>query len=165
MKNYILTQEVAEKKLRRMAYEIMENNSGELQLILAGIRGSGSIIARNIQQQLQEIAGDRLVTRLITISLDKKKPGVVTLSESLPFDDQVIIVIDDVANSGRTLLYAMKPFLEAYPRKIESLVLVERSHKAFPVQPDYTGLSLSTTLQEHIHVEVEDDRVKGAWLE
>ena len=165
MKNYILTQEVAEKKLRRMAYEILENNSGEQQLILAGIRGSGSVIARNIQQQLQEIAGDRLVTRLITISLDKKKPGVVTLSESLPFDDQVIIVIDDVANSGRTLLYAMKPFLEAYPRKIESLVLVERSHKAFPVQPDYTGLSLSTTLQEHINVEVDNDRVLGAWLE
>jgi pyrimidine operon attenuation protein/uracil phosphoribosyltransferase len=165
MKNYILTQEVAEKKLRRMAYEILENNSGEQQLILAGIRGSGSVIARNIQQQLQEIAGDRLVTRLITISLDKKKPGVVTLSESLPFDDQVIIVIDDVANSGRTLLYAMKPFLEAYPRKIESLVLVERSHKAFPVQPDYTGLSLSTTLQEHINVEVDDHRVLGAWLE
>ncbi len=165
MKNYILTQQVAEKKLRRMAYEILEHNAGEKQLILAGIRGSGSVIARNIQQQLQEIAGDRLTTRLITIALDKKQPGAVSVSEPLAFDDQVIIVIDDVANSGRTLLYAMKPFLEFHPRKIESLVLVERTHKAFPVQPDYTGLSLSTTLQEHIYVEVEDDQVKGAWLE
>lgn len=165
MKNYILTQQVAEKKLRRMAYEILENNAGEQQLILAGIRESGSVIARAIQQQLQEIAGDLLKTRLISISLDKKNPGPVTLSESLSFDDQVIIVIDDVANSGRTLLYAMKPFLEFRPRKIESLVLVERSHKAFPVQADYTGLSLSTTLQEHIYVEVEGDEVRGAWLE
>ena len=165
MKNYILTQQVAEKKLRRMAYEILENNAGEQQLILAGIRESGSVIARAIQQQLQEISGDLLKTRLISISLDKKNPGTVTLSESLSFDDQVIIVIDDVANSGRTLLYAMKPFLAFHPRKIESLVLVERTHKAFPVQPDYTGLSLSTTLQEHIYVEVEDDQVKGAWLE
>ena len=165
MKNYILTQQVAEKKLRRMAYEILENNSGEQQLILAGIRESGSVIARAIQQQLREIAGDRLTTRLISISLDKRHPEKVTLSESLSFDDQVIIVIDDVANSGRTLLYAMKPFLDFHPRKIESLVLVERSHKAFPVQPDYTGLSLSTTLQEHINVEVEGDLVKGAWLE
>ena len=165
MKNYILTQPVAEKKLRRMAYEILENNAGEQQLILAGIRDSGSVIARAIQQQLQEISGDLLKTRLITISLDKRNPGVVTLSESLSFDDQVIIVIDDVANSGRTLLYAMKPFLDFHPRKIESLVLVERSHKAFPVQPDYSGLSLSTTLQEHIYVEVEGDEVKGAWLE
>ena len=165
MKNYILTQQVAEKKLRRMAYEILENNAGEQQLILAGIRESGSVIARAIQQQLQEISGDLLKTRLISISLDKKNPGTVTLSESLAFDDQVIIVIDDVANSGRTLLYAMKPFLEFHPRKIESLVLVERTHKAFPVQPDYTGLSLSTTLQEHIYVDVEGDQVRGAWLE
>jgi pyrimidine operon attenuation protein/uracil phosphoribosyltransferase len=165
MKNYILTQQVAEKKLRRMAYEILENNAAEQQLILAGIRDSGSVIARVIQKQLQEIAGGLLETRLISISLDKRNPGPVTLSETLSFDDQVIIVIDDVANSGRTLLYAMKPFLEFHPRKIESLVLVERSHKAFPVQPDYTGLSLATTLQEHINVEVEGDQVRGAWLE
>ena len=165
MKNYILTQQVVEKKLRRMAYEILENNPGEQELILAGIRGGGIVIARHIREQLRAIAGDRLVTRLLTISLDKKDPGEVTLSETLPFDDRVIIVIDDVANSGRTLLYAMKPFLDFHPRKIESLVLVERSHKAFPVQPDYTGLSLSTTLQEHIQVEVEDNLVKGAWLE
>ncbi|HEY4335956.1 MAG TPA: phosphoribosyltransferase family protein [Puia sp.] len=165
MKNYILTQPVAEKKLRRMAYEILENNADEKQLILAGIKESGSVIARNIQRHLKEIAGDRLSTRLIEISLDKKRPGPVTLSENLPFDDQVIIIIDDVAMSGKTLLYAMKPFLEFHPRKIESLVLVERSYKAFPVQPDYKGLSLSSTLQEHIYVEVEGDGVKGAWLE
>src|SRR6185312_5431364 len=163
MKNYILTQEVAENKLRRMAYEILENNSGEGQLILAGIRESGSVIARNIQRHLEEIAG--FATRLITVTLDKKDPGPVALSEPLSFDDQVIIVIDDVANSGNTLLYAMKPFLEFHPKKIECLVLVERSHKAFPIQPDYKGLSLSTTLQEHIYVEVDGDVVKGAWLE
>jgi pyrimidine operon attenuation protein/uracil phosphoribosyltransferase len=165
MKNYILTQQAAEKKLRRIAYEILENNSGEKQLILAGIRESGSVIARNIRRILQEIGGPGLTLQLISISLDKKRPGAVTLSETLPFDDQVIIVVDDVANSGKTLLYAMKPFLEFHPRKIESLVLVERTHKAFPVQPDYTGLSLSTTLQEHIYVEAEGDEVKGAWLE
>jgi pyrimidine operon attenuation protein/uracil phosphoribosyltransferase len=165
MKNYILTQEVAEKKLRRMAYEILENNAGEEQLILAGIRESGSVIARNIQRHLREIAGERMTTRLITITLDKKYPGPVTISETVPFDGAVIVVIDDVANSGRTLLYAMKPFLDAHPRKIECLVLVERSHKAFPIQPDYTGLSLSTTLQEHIYVEVDGDLVLGAWLE
>jgi pyrimidine operon attenuation protein / uracil phosphoribosyltransferase len=165
MKKYILTEEVAEKKLRRMAYQILESNSGEHHLILAGVRESGSVIARNIQRILQEIAGNLLTTAIISIGLDKKRPDEVTLSETLPFDDKVIIVIDDVANSGKTLLYAMKPFLAFHPRKIESLVLVERTHKAFPVQPDYTGLSLSTTLQEHIYVETEGDRVTGAWLE
>jgi pyrimidine operon attenuation protein/uracil phosphoribosyltransferase len=164
-KNYILSQEVAEKKLRRMAYEILENNPGERQLILAGIRESGSVIARTIRRHLMEITGGQLSIQLITVSLDKKNPGPVTLSDRPEFDDRVVIVIDDVANSGKTLLYAMKPFLEFHPRKIEVLVLVERSHKAFPVQPDYTGLSLSTTLQEHINVEVDGDLVKGAWLE
>jgi pyrimidine operon attenuation protein/uracil phosphoribosyltransferase len=164
-KNYILSREVAEKKLRRMAYEILENNSGERQLILAGIRESGSVIARNIQRHLLEITGGSLAIQLITITLDKRKPGPVTLSGNPDLDDQVVIVIDDVANSGKTLLYAMKPFLDHHPRKIEALVLVERSHKAFPVQPDYTGLTLSTTLQEHIYVEVDGDTVKGAWLE
>ena len=164
-KNYILSQAVAEKKLRRMAYEILENNSDEGQLILAGIRESGSVIARTIQRHLLEITGGRLAIRLITITLDKRNPGPVTLSELPELNNQVVIVIDDVANSGKTLLYAMKPFLDYHPRKIEALVLVERSHKAFPVQPDYTGLSLATTLQEHINVEVEGDQVRGAWLE
>jgi len=165
MKKYILTQEVAEKKLRRMAYEILENNAGENKLILAGIRESGSVIARNIERLLREITGDQLSIEQISITLDKKLPEEVEISRPIPFDDQVIIVIDDVANSGKTLLYAMKPFLNSHPRKIESLVLVERTHKAFPVQPDYKGLSLSTTLQEHIYVEVAGEQVTGAWLE
>ncbi len=162
-KNYVLTQERAEKKMRRMAYEILENNIGEKLIILAGIRESGSVIARNIRQLLQEIGS--IDTELITISLDKKHPREVTLSKQLPFDDAVIILVDDVANSGRTLLYALKPFLDFHPKKIQSLVLVERSHNAFPVKPDYVGLSIGTTLQEHIYVEVEHEKVKGAWLE
>ena len=165
MKKYILTQQVAEKKLKRMAYEILENNAGEQKIILAGIRDNGSVIAAYIRSLLLEITAQPLSIELISISLDKRHPREVTVSPLLSFDDQVIIVVDDVASSGKTLLYAMKPFLEFHPRRIESLVLVGRTHKAFPVQPDYTGLSLSTTLQEHIYVEVEADRVKGAYLE
>jgi pyrimidine operon attenuation protein/uracil phosphoribosyltransferase len=162
-RNYILSLETAEKKLRRMAYEILENNFGEKQIVLAGIRESGSIIARNIQQLLRGI--DDLQTELITISLDKKHPGKVTLSRDIDINDKIVIVIDDVANSGKTLLYAMKPFLEFHPKKIQALVLVERRHNAFPVKPDYVGLSIATTLQEHIYVEIEGEKVKGAWLE
>ncbi|HEV3251164.1 MAG TPA: phosphoribosyltransferase family protein [Puia sp.] len=161
-KKYILTRQVAEKKLRRMAYEILENNSEENQLILAGIRESGSVIARNIQTLLTEIA--HMKTELITITLDKKFPNEVLLSKTIPLEGKVIIVIDDVANTGRTLLYSLKPFLDHHPKKIQALVLVERTHKAFPVKPDYVGLSVATTLQEHIYVEVEGEAVKGAYL-
>jgi pyrimidine operon attenuation protein/uracil phosphoribosyltransferase len=162
-KNYILSPEVAAKKLKRMAYEILENNFGETGFILAGIRESGTAIATRIQELLREISG--LQTELITVSLDKKNPKEVTLSRYPDFKNQVIIIIDDVSNSGKTLLYAIKPFLDLSPKKIQTLVLVERSHNAFPVKPDYVGLSVATTLQEHIYVEVEKGQVKGAWLE
>jgi len=145
-----------------MALEIIEKNPDEKQLILAGIRESGSIVARCIQEILKEIS--KVKTELIIITLDKRRPKEVKLSKSIDFNDKVIIVIDDVANSGKTLLYALKPFLDFHPKKIQTLVLVERSHKNFPVSPDYVGLSLSTTLQEHIYVEVEKDKIFGAYL-
>lgn len=163
-RNYILDQNTAARKLQRMAYEIIENNLDEQQLILAGIRDNGSTIARTIQQLLQSI-NKELSIELIDISLDKRTPGDITLSQTPDFNNKVIIVIDDVANSGKTMLYAIKPFLAFLPRKIQTLALVERTHKAYPVNTDYVGISLATTLQEHIFVEVEGDVVKGAYIE
>jgi pyrimidine operon attenuation protein / uracil phosphoribosyltransferase len=161
-KNYILTKETASKKLRRMAYEILENNMEEKELILAGIRESGSIVAKNIQKEFSAIS--QIKTTLITLTLDKREPNEVLISKTFDFNDKVIIVIDDVANSGKTLLYALKPFLEYHPKKIQTMVLVERKHNNFPVSPDYVGVSVSTTLQEHIYVEVKDDEITGAYM-
>jgi pyrimidine operon attenuation protein/uracil phosphoribosyltransferase len=162
-KKYILTKEVAEKKLRRMALEIIENNPDEKEIILAGIRESGTVVAKCIQQMLGELSSVK--TELISIALDKRKPAEVKLIKEIDLNDKVIIVIDDVSNSGKTLLYALKPFLAFHPKKIQALVLVERSHNNFPVRPDYVGLSLSTTLQEHIYVEVDKEKVLGAYVE
>lgn len=161
-KNYILDEGTAARKLQRMAYEILENNHDEPGLILAGIRDSGSIIARNIQQLLQQIGG--MQTAVIDISLDKKNPGEITLSKTMDFNNKVIVVVDDVANSGKTMLYAMKPFLAFLPKKIQTLALVERTHKQYPVNTDYVGISLATTLQEHIYVDVEGSTIKGAYM-
>ena len=161
-KKYILDQQTAEKKLRRMALEIIENNLDEKELILAGIQESGSVVARNIQRLIAEYSS--VGTELISIRLDKRKPLAVELSRAMDFNDKVIIVADDVASSGKTLLYAIKPFLDHHPKKIQTLVLVERSHTSFPVRPDYVGVSLATTLQEHIYVEVEGETVLGAYL-
>ncbi len=146
-----------------MAYEILENNFGEKDFILAGIRENGTVIARNIQSLLKEISD--FSTELVTVNLDKNKPQVVSLNKQLSLTNKIILLIDDVCSSGKTMLYALKPFLETDLKKIQTLVLVERSHNTFPVKPDYVGLSLATTLQEHIFVEVAGDRVKGAWLE
>ena len=163
MKKYILDERTTAKKLERMAYEIVENNIDETEIILAGIRVSGSMVARAIQKLVGSIT--TIKTELITIDLDKKNPKEVVLSKDMDFTGKVIIVIDDVANSGKTMLYAMRPFLAFHPKKIQTLVLVERTHKTFPVSTDYSGLSLATTLQDHIYVEVEGDRVVGAYME
>ena len=162
-KKYILDATATEKKLRRMALEIIENNADESLIILAGIRESGSVVAKCIQQLISE--SSPIKTDIISIMLDKKMPKEVTLSQQMDFNDRVIIVVDDVANSGKTLLYALKPFLEYQPKKIQALVLVGRSHNSFPVHPDYVGLVIATTLQDHIFVEVSDDKVLGAYLE
>jgi pyrimidine operon attenuation protein / uracil phosphoribosyltransferase len=161
-KKYILDQSIAEKKLRRMALEIIENNAEEKSLVLAGIRESGSVVARCIQKYVAEISPVK--TELISISLDKREPKEITLSQKMDFNNKVIIVIDDVANSGKTLLYALKPFINDHPRKIQSLVLISRSHPSYPVRPDFVGLSIATTLQEHIYVEVDEEKVLGAYM-
>ena len=163
MKNYILNKATAQLKLERMALEIAERNTDADHIILAGIPENGSIIAAKLLPLLQQSFNGQIDT--VMVSLNKTHPEEVLIQPQMDFNDKVVILIDDVANRGKTMMYALKPFLNFYPQKIQTLVLVERSHKAFPVQPDYVGLSISTTLQEHIYVEVENDEVTGAWLE
>lgn len=162
-KNYILDEQSVNRKLQRMAYEILESNLDENDILFVGIQENGSIIARAVQELLRSIS--QIKTELIHLSLDKRNPGEITLSNATEFNNRVIIVIDDVANSGKTMLYAMKPFLDAHPKRIQTLALVERTHKLFPVNTDYVGLSVATTLQDHIYVEVDGERVLGAWME
>ena len=162
-KKYILSKETAEKKLRRMALEVAERNFDEQQIILIGIKDNGLVIAHLISNYLKEVfAGEVIVSAL---SLNKKMPDAVVITPSMDFNNKTILLIDDVANSGKTMLYALKPLLESYPKKIQTLALLERTHKSFPVDVDYVGLSISTTLHEHIFVEVLDDKVTGAWME
>jgi len=163
MKNYILSQAMCERKLERMAYEIAEQNVDEKLLILAGIRENGEVIANLLKDLLAGIFPGKV--DVISVSLDKRNPGEITLSKSLNFNDTIVILVDDVANSGKTMLYSLKPFLAFHPRKIQTLALVERTHKAYPVNTDYVGISLATTLQEHIFVEVKHGKLGGAWLE
>jgi pyrimidine operon attenuation protein / uracil phosphoribosyltransferase len=161
-RNSILNKEVAQRKLRRMAFQIAENNADEERLIVAGINGNGLVLAGQLVAELQQIM--TIPIQLVTIKLNKKDPLEVSVEPQIDFTDQNIIVVDDVANTGKTLLYALKPFINTVPKKIQTLVLVERSHKLFSIQPDYVGLSVTTTLQEHITVETDGAVVTGAWL-
>jgi pyrimidine operon attenuation protein/uracil phosphoribosyltransferase len=158
----ILSKEIAQKKLRRMAMEIAERNHDKEALILIGIRENGLLIAQKVAGFLQEVFAGRL--QLIGLSMDKKNPGEISLGSSPDFNGATIILIDDVANSGRTMMYALKPLLDQHPASIQTLALLERTHKLFPLDVDYVGLSIATTHDEMIVVEVKDGEVEGAWL-
>ena len=145
-----------------MAMEVAERNHDRSALILIGIKENGLAIAHKIAGFLPEVFKGSI--QLISLSIDKKNPGGVVLSEQPDFNGANVLLIDDVANSGRTMLYALNPLLEYHPESIQTLALVERTHKLFPVHLDYVGLSVSTTKNEMIVVEVEDGEVSGAFL-
>ncbi|GAC1591974.1 MAG: bifunctional pyr operon transcriptional regulator/uracil phosphoribosyltransferase PyrR [Ginsengibacter sp.] len=161
-KNYILDKIIAGKKLQRIAYEIAERNVDVKELILAGVKENGFIIAQKIASLLVGIFDGNV--KVISITLDKKHPVNIGVEPQTDVNNKVVILVDDVANSGKTLTYVLKPFLEQFPLKIQTLVLVERTHKTFPIIADYVGLSVATTLQEQIIVEVDKNEVTGAYL-
>ena len=150
----ILDKKDIHQKIIRIAYEILENNYDEDEIHLIGIKENGYLFAEKIYKYLKGIT--KIKVSLNAISLDKGSPA----DENLQFDfdpkslrDKVVILVDDVGNTGRTLCYALKPFLSYLPKKIEVAVLVDRKHKSFPVTADYVGLSLSTTMKEHVTVQ------------
>jgi pyrimidine operon attenuation protein/uracil phosphoribosyltransferase len=163
-RNYIMSREAAEQKLHRMALELAENLNGDSEpVVLIGVRNSGTVIAEKTATLLKNYVSNEI--KVISLTMDKHHPTTVTLSENFPLDNVHVVITDDVTNSGRTLLYALKPLLEFHPKSIQTMVLVERMHKLFPISPDYVGLSVATTLQEHIQVEVADGELVGAYVE
>jgi pyrimidine operon attenuation protein/uracil phosphoribosyltransferase len=164
LRKTILTQIQAEQKLHRMALELAEKLSGDdAPLIIMGIRKNGEVIASQIAGYLKQYIPNPITQ--LWVQMDKSHPDTIEISETLDFSGKHVLLVDDVTNSGRTLLYALKPLMNSYPLSIQTLVLVERMHNQFPVTADYVGLSVATTLQEHIKVEVENGEVLGAYIE
>ena len=145
-----------------MALEIAERNEGSSEIIIIGIKENGIFIATKIAEYLQPVYSGSIKT--IALSLNKKNPDEVILSEEVALNNKLILLVDDVANSGKTMLYALKPLLQQHPSQIQTLALVERTHKPFPVALNYVGLSVSTTEAENIVVTVEDGEVAGVYV-
>ena len=149
------------QKIKRIAHEIYENNVQENKLIIAGIYDTGYTFARMLIKEVKEIT--LLQTHLVKVSLNKKSPlqsDIVLDCDERLLTDCTIILVDDVLNTGRTLAYSLKPFLNIAIKKLETVVLVNRSHPAFPIAADYIGYELSTTIHEHIEVVLEKDRIE-----
>lgn len=148
----ILNNEQINHKIKRIAYQIYESNLNETQIILAGISKSGFIFAQRLKTMLEEISD--LEIELCKVEIDKKNPlnEVKTSLPSSAYTNKSIVLTDDVLNSGATLIYGVKHFLEVPVKQFKTAVLVDRSHKKYPVKADFKGISLSTSFNETVQV-------------
>ncbi len=155
MENIILQPIEIKSKLRRIAYQIYESNADETEIILAGVESNGYQLAKQIKSHLDEISNIKSV--LCSVAIDKKNPlnSVKTSIEPEAYKNKSIVLIDDVLNSGSTLIYGVKHFLDVPLKQFKTAVLVNRNHKKFPIKADFKGISLSTSLNEHVEVILE----------
>ncbi|WP_147677504.1 phosphoribosyltransferase domain-containing protein [Algibacter pacificus] len=158
--NIILNHTEINDKIRRIAFQIYESNIDETEVILAGIDSNGYIFAKKLKSVLQKISD--INVSLCKVSIDKKNPwqDIKTSIDSEDYKNKSIVLVDDVLNSGTTLIYGVKHFLNVPLKQFKTAVLVNRNHKKYPVKADYKGISLSTSLHEHVDVVLEGKNFK-----
>jgi pyrimidine operon attenuation protein/uracil phosphoribosyltransferase len=162
--NQILTENQVNNILKRMAFEILENNYHESQIFIIGISGQGTIMGSKLVDLLKNISR-KLSIEFLTLSIDKTDPihSEIELSRPLSeLENATIIIVDDVLNTGRTQAYALSYLMKATPKSIQTAILVNRSHTLFPISVTYSGIALSTTIDDHIEVKLENK--VGAYL-
>jgi pyrimidine operon attenuation protein/uracil phosphoribosyltransferase len=162
--NIILTHQEIEHKIKRIAYQIYETFVDEEEIVIAGIAKNGFVFAQKIATALGEISN--LKIELCEVHLDKQHPELA-VQTSLPkqqYANKGLILVDDVLNSGTTLIYAVRHFLDVPLTKFKTAVLVDRNHKKYPVKADFKGISLSTSLLEHVSVIFGKNGQNSAYL-
>ncbi|MFD3000222.1 phosphoribosyltransferase family protein [Pontibacter toksunensis] len=162
--NLILDKAQIEQKVMRIAYQIYEKNFEERELVLAGIHENGYTLAQMLAAKLQAISP--IQVQLLSITLNKTAPlnePIILEPEQPTLSGKVIVLVDDVLNTGKTLAYTLNTFLAHNPKKVEIATLVDRHHPLYPVAATYTGYSLATTMNEHIMVYLNEEKY-GAYL-
>tara|TARA_R110002096_G_scaffold251617_5_gene444455 strand:+ start:8646 stop:9140 length:495 start_codon:yes stop_codon:yes gene_type:complete len=155
MNNIILNHNEINHKIRRIAFQIYESNVDEKEVVLAGIDSNGYILAKKLKTVLQKISD--INPLLCKVTIDKKNPGqgIKTSISAEDYKNKSLVLVDDVLNSGTTLIYGVKHFLDVPLKQFKTAVLVNRNHKKYPVKADFKGISLSTSLHEHVEVVLE----------
>ncbi|MDX1270820.1 phosphoribosyltransferase family protein [Bizionia paragorgiae] len=161
LKNSILSHDEIIHKIKRIAYQIYESNMDESEVILAGIDSNGYILAKKLKVVLTKISPIKPI--LCKVSIDKKNPreAIKTSLKPEEYANKSVVLIDDVLNSGTTLVYGVKHFLDVPLKQFKTAVLVNRNHKKFPVKADFKGISLSTSLNEHVDVSLDEKPFKA----
>ncbi len=164
MHNLILSESKISKILDRISIEILENNIDEDNIIFVGISGQGAIMAETLRTNFEK-QGTSHHLSTATLQIDKSNPQFEDISIDIDTDsikDAVLIVVDDVLNTGRTQAYSLSYLMQYSPGKVETAILVNRSHTSFPISVTYSGIALSTTIDNHIEVKLESE--VGAYL-
>ena len=163
-KNIILTNQEIEHKIKRIAYQIYETFVDEEEIVIAGIATNGFTFAKKIAQVLETISS--LKVSLCEVQINKQNPElpIHTSLDKQHYANKGLILVDDVLNSGTTLIYAVKHFIDVPLKKFKTAVLVDRNHKKYPVKADFKGISLSTSLLEHVQVVFDEDGNSYAYL-
>jgi len=158
-RSVILTDNEIKHKIKRIAFQIYENNTNNKEVVIAGIAENGFLLANKLKIILEKISPIKVTS--CEVIIDKKKPLnlVKTSLDENDYKNKSLILVDDVLNSGTTLMYAVKHFLNVPLKQFNTAVLVNRNHKKYPVKADFKGISLSTSMQEHITVEVIDNKI------
>lgn len=152
----IIDKKSVNQRLKRIAWEVFENNSNEKEIFFVGIGERGGELASILASNIQKISN--IITRVEEMRMNKKDPYNNNIHNNLSlntYKDKIVILCDDVLNSGRTLIYATKYFLEIPLNKLSTVVLVDRNHNLYPIKADYVGLSLATTMKEYISVKLK----------
>ncbi|WP_396161181.1 phosphoribosyltransferase family protein [Flavobacterium sp.] len=157
MENIILTHKEIAHKTKRIAYQIFETFVNDEEVILAGIANNGYIFAQKIATELALISDLKITLCEVKINKQNPQDNITTSIPTEDYQNKSLVLIDDVLSSGTTLIYGVKHFLEVPLSKFKTAVLVDRNHKKYPVKADFKGISLSTSLQEHIQVVFEDN--------
>jgi pyrimidine operon attenuation protein/uracil phosphoribosyltransferase len=157
MKNIILTNEEILHKTKRISYQILETFVEEKEVVIAGIANSGFTFAQKIAEELSRISDLKVILCEVKINKQNPKDTILTSLNPSEYQNKALVLVDDVLNSGETLIYGVKHFLEVPLSKFKTAVLIDRNHKKYPVKADFKGISLSTSLLEHIQVVFEEN--------
>ena len=160
MKTEVLDQDQILRICNRFAFQILENSIDSDVIHIIGIKEKGFDIAKIVERELKSITKKNI--SLSSIKIDKKNPKDSVLSDSnLNKNVDTIFLIDDVLNTGKTLIYSLSFLLKFNFKSIKTLVLIDRNHKQFPIKVDYKGISLSTNINDNIKLLNDNKKLKA----
>lgn len=154
--NTILNHQEIEHKIKRIAYQIYETFVDEESIVIAGIASNGYVFAQKISAVLKTISPLEIILCEVIINKQNLNSEIKTSISEQIYQNKGIVLVDDVLNSGSTLMYGVKHFLEVPLKKLKTAVLVDRNHKKYPIKVDFKGISLSTSSKEHVAVVFEE---------